>query len=119
MSTGIPIVVLKKGMLTKCSKYLKNWHERYVVLTNERLLTYEKEDPNADCTLDLFLREIQNFKVNDEDEVFEFSFECEGKNYIFKAENKNVINSWGDAIEKALETIRNRRTQGESIVSEC
>ena len=106
MSTGKKNVILKKGMLMKCSKYLGNWKERFIVLTNERFLTYEAMDKDANCTADLFLVEMEDFNKSTDEESNEFTFMSDGKLYKFRAPDKETLNDWVSAIESALEEMK-------------
>ncbi|MCQ2818233.1 MAG: hypothetical protein MJ252_13280 [archaeon] len=108
MSTGNPIKVLKTGTLMKCSKYLANWNERFVVLTNERFLTYDKMDPTADCTLDLFLMDTTNLHLSDA-ESYEFSFHNGDKDYRFRAPDKETMDQWYSIFETAMEALKKVR----------
>lgn len=102
MSTGCVIKILKKGLLMKCSKYLGKWNERYCVLTTERFLTYNREDQDADCTMDLFLKDIFDFSTTEYEDEYCFSFKCDDKIYRFKAESKESLQEWETEIKNAL-----------------
>ena len=96
--------IIKKGFLFKKSKYLGNWKERYIVLTNNYIFSYTDDKPDAECTMNLVLKECFGPKLLEMDNQKEFGF-CfcnDGKIYCFKTTNSQEKNEWFTTLREAL-----------------
>lgn len=91
-------IIIKTGILEKRSKYLKNWKQRYIVLTSHSILSYVDRLPSADCTMDLELSDCSDFKKEDNT----LSFMNDGKEYLLKSENADEISEWFKAITDTI-----------------
>ena len=96
--------IIKTGFLIKKSKYLGNWNRRYIVLTDNYILSFINDQPGAECTMNLLLRDTfgpKHMKLETKDE-FGFCFCNEGKIYCFKTKNAEEEKEWFNILRESL-----------------
>ena len=96
--------VLKEGYLSKQSKFLKNWRERWFVLTSEILYTFKEEKSYKNPTEIIKLQNCTTIKSAEDDTKKENSFrlDCGDRIFFIIANSNNEKESWIGAIGKAL-----------------
>ena len=96
--------IVKKGYLSKKSKYLGNWKKRYIVLTENYIFAYVDHHPNSECTMNLTISDCygpKHLQLENNNE-YGFSFSNEGNIYCFKSDNQEEVNSWFDTLRESL-----------------
>ncbi len=96
--------IVKKGYLSKKSKYLGNWKKRYIVLTENYIFAYVDHHPNSECTMNLTISDSygpKHLQLENNNE-YGFSFSNEGTIYCFKSDNQEEVNSWFDTLRESL-----------------
>ena len=96
--------IIKTGFLNKKSKYLGNWNKRYIVLTENYILSYTNDQPGAECTMNLKLSDSfgpKHLQLDNNNE-FGFCFCNDGKIYCFKTNSLEEKNEWFNILRESL-----------------
>ncbi len=96
--------IIKTGFLFKKSKYLGRWKKRFVVLTDHYIFSYADDKPDADCTMNLLLKNCfgpKHVETENKNE-FGFSFCCDGKIYCFKTNTLEEKLEWFNTLRESL-----------------
>eukprot|EP00828_Plagiopyla_frontata_P035540 TRINITY_DN4691_c0_g1_i1.p2 TRINITY_DN4691_c0_g1~~TRINITY_DN4691_c0_g1_i1.p2 ORF type:complete len:116 (-),score=28.06 TRINITY_DN4691_c0_g1_i1:117-464(-) len=96
--------VLKEGFLSKQSKYLKEWRQRWFVLTSDALYSFKEEKSYKSPTETIQLKDCTTIK-SAEDEVKKensFRIDCGERIFFIIANSNTEKESWIGAIGKAM-----------------
>ena len=86
---------IKEAMVWKKSRYLKEWRERWVVLTENNVYSFEKKQVYRNPTEVLPVAEIETLKLyHKEQQERPFSFRLESKNLNFYLSCSNNQEKW-------------------------
>ena len=103
--------VIIYGFLKKQSKYLKLWKTRFFILTNHYLFAFTGIENDADCTMALDLSTILSVEEDKEEKENKkkiFIIKSATINYIFKAENEDIMKRWVLELQKIIKNYENR-----------
>lgn len=76
---------IKESMIWKKSKHLKEWRERWLVLTDNNLYSFEKKQVYKNPTETMPITAIDKVKIYHMDKVERpFTFRIESKNSFFE-----------------------------------
>ena len=101
----------------KKSRYLKEWRERWIVLTKDHLYSFEHKQVYTKPTEILQISEIETLKSYfKHQQEREFSFRAESKNINFYLAGKTNQEKWAwqSAIERAVDRNHNGEVVGKS-----
>ena len=99
------VKITKTGFLMKRSKYLGTWNRRFIVLTDNDILSYMNDQPNSECTMDLQLSECygpKHYNTEDSEFPYGFSFANNSKIYYFKTKDKEECDNWFTQLREAM-----------------
>ena len=109
---------IKEAMVWKKSRYLKEWRERWVVLTENNVYSFEKKQVYRNPTEVLPVAEIETLKLyHQEQQERPFSFRLESKNLNFylSCSNNQEKWSWVSAVERMIDRKQNNVTNDRRI----
>ena len=93
-----------EGWLHKQSRFLRQWRQRFAVLTSTHFLTYDKEENKGEPTEALLLKHCFGVKSCDDETGKPHSFRVDysGKAFYFFCTTKTEKDKWIGSISKAL-----------------
>lgn len=94
--------IIKEGYLLKESRILKNWRERWTVLSDKYLLTFENEKVYTNATEVIEINSIRTVKSDDNPLSFIFKVDSTEGTFFFQAKSFDEKESWIGAIGKIM-----------------
>ena len=94
--------IIKEGFLNKESRIRKIWRQRWTVLTDQYLLTFEKEGVYENPTEIIQVSSLKSVKSDDNPLSFNFRVETTEGNFIFEANSLDDKESWIGHIGKCM-----------------
>lgn len=98
--------IVKSGYLLKQSKYLRQWKQRWIILSNQYLCSYESQGGHMGSTPTeyLFLRDCTTVKSADEETGRENSFKVESneRTFYLVASSSSEKESWIGVIGRQM-----------------
>lgn len=103
---------LMEGEVLKRSDWLKKWNPRYLVLKDDEILYYNKQDdldPQAQFPLnECAIKEISYFDIN-KDYCFEISYKGSKKRMLFQVTDKTDYDRWIDFLTQKCHSIQSNK----------
>jgi len=109
-------VILKEGWIAKRSKYVKEWRQRWLVLTPRFLCTFKKQqDYRSSPTEKITLQGCSSVKSAEDDvgRADSFRVDTNGRTYFFTAKDTAEKEGWIGAIGKIMIAPTVLRTRSE------
>ena len=100
--------LIKSGWVEKCSKYLKKWRRRWLVLSSGALKTFKNENENVKSTMEIDLSSIiDTYPVSSSNpNEFIFALALQGKKYSLKTSTEAESLAWLNLINLARQGSR-------------
>jgi|JI6StandDraft_1071083.scaffolds.fasta_scaffold11989_4 hypothetical protein len=109
---------IKEAMVWKKSRYLKEWRERWVVLTENNVYSFEKKQVYRNPTEVLPVAEIETLKLyhkEQQERPFSFRLESKNLNFYLSCSNNQEKWSWVSAVERMIDRKQNNVTNDRRI----
>eukprot|EP00825_Cyclidium_porcatum_P025185 TRINITY_DN27447_c0_g1_i1.p1 TRINITY_DN27447_c0_g1~~TRINITY_DN27447_c0_g1_i1.p1 ORF type:complete len:127 (+),score=21.39 TRINITY_DN27447_c0_g1_i1:85-465(+) len=103
--------IIKEGWLDKESKYLKQWRQRWFVLTPNTLYTFKEQKIYKSPTEIIPLKQVTTIKSTDDEtnKSNSFKIEVQDRKFYMAASTNHEKEQWIGAIGKAMVKLNTRK----------